>query len=155
MSRRARWTIALTGAALMTAAPFAQTTPGSARSAPLPIVLVTGCANPTGLPQVWQLSRAGATREATRPGITSADERAARADTLGQRSYDLIGVADFVDADASRRIGVRGAMLSRSEVNATGALAPGHRVAVKGVLIPGAPQRINLTSVVDLAATCP
>jgi hypothetical protein len=34
-------------------------------------------------------------------------------------------------------------------------LVSGHRVAVKGLYIEGTPARINLTSVVDLASSCP
>ena len=40
-------------------------------------------------------------------------------------------------------------------MNATGMLASGHKVAVKGLYIEGVPARINLTSVVDLGSRCP
>ena len=74
---------------------------------------------------------------------------------LGQNRYQLIGVADFVDAEPPGKIGVRGEILSPSRVNATGMLVAGHRVAVKGLYIQDVPARINLTSVVDLGAGCP
>jgi hypothetical protein len=40
-------------------------------------------------------------------------------------------------------------------VNATGVLAAGHKIAVKGLYIQASPPRINLTSVVDLGRSCP
>lgn len=73
----------------------------------------------------------------------------------GRETYHLIGVADFVTAEESRRIGVRGKILSPSRVNSTGMLLSGHKVAVKGLYIDARPPRVNLTSVVDLGPMCP
>src|SRR5947207_12724950 len=116
--------------------------------------MVAGCAKPTTEPYVWTLSDAGPRRESTDAGITSDEEDRARKDPLGDHSYQLVGVAEFVDAEASRRIGVRGRLLSSTRVNSTGKLADGQRVAVKGLYIDGDPERINLTSVVDLGRGC-
>ena len=120
-----------------------------------PIILVVGCALKGAQPQMWTLSNAGERSESSRPGLaTGAQERRANG-PRGRDTYQLIGVADFVDADTSRTIGDRGALLPRSRVNTTGMLAHGHRVAVKGLYIAATPPRINLTSVVDLAERCP
>jgi hypothetical protein len=120
-----------------------------------PLVMVVGCAAETAQPQIWTLSHAGARSESLRAGIT-AEERAQLAPRLlGGDTYQLIGVADFVDADTSRQIGVRGEILPPARVNATGMLAAGHKVAVKGLYIQASPPRINLTSVVDLGRSCP
>jgi hypothetical protein len=115
-----------------------------------PVVAVVGCAAASPEPHIWILSRAGARSESDHPGITSADRTALAERPLGPDTYQLIGVADFVDAETAARIGVRGKILSPSRMNTTGTLVRGHKVAVKGLLIVGPPQRINLTSVADL-----
>jgi hypothetical protein len=128
---------------------------GTADRPVAPVVMVVGCAAETAQPQVWTLSHAGERAESLRAGIT-AEERAQLAPRrLGGDTYQLIGVADFVDADTSRKIGVRGEILPPARVNATGMLAAGHKVAVKGLYIQASPPRINLTSVVDLGRSCP
>jgi hypothetical protein len=121
----------------------------------VPVVLVVGCATPGPERHIWTLSSAGARSESSRAGITAAEKIQARERRLGQDSYQLIGVADFVDPESSRKIGDRGAILTPPRVNATGMLASGHKVAVKGLLVDAKPARINLTSVVDLGPACP
>jgi hypothetical protein len=120
-----------------------------------PVIVVVGCALKSAQPHIWTLSNAGERSESSRPGIATDDLEQLAKRPLGQDIYQLIGVADFVDADTSRTIGDRGALLPRSRVNTTGMLAHGHRVAVKGLYIAATPPRINLTSVVDLAERCP
>jgi hypothetical protein len=119
------------------------------------LVLTVGCAAESAHPNIWMLSRAGERSESARPGITTEEMTQLSKRPLGQNTYELIGVADFVDAETSRKIGVRGVILPRSRVNATGMLANGHKVAVKGLFIQGPPARINLTSVVELDRRCP
>ena len=121
----------------------------------VPIVMVVGCATRTAEPHIWALSHASRRRETGHPGITSAEQTEAAHEPPGSDTYHLVGVADFVDAAASRTIGVRAGILSPSRVNATGMLADGHRAAVKGLYIDGNPARINLTSVIDLGGGCP
>jgi hypothetical protein len=120
-----------------------------------PIVLVVGCAAPSAEPHIWVLSHAGERTTSVTPGIATAEKRDLQNAATGRETYHLIGVADFVDADSSRRIGVRGRIFSPSRVNATGTLVNGHKVAVKGLYIDARPPRINLTSVVHLSSTCP
>jgi len=118
------------------------------------IVMVVGCASKTSLPHIWDLTHAGARADSTRAGITAVEKDEAAKQPLGRDTYQLIGVADFVDAGTSRTIGDRDKILTPPRVNATGMLVSGHKVAVKGVLIEATPPRINLTSVADLGA-CP
>jgi hypothetical protein len=120
-----------------------------------PVVVVVGCARQGAQPHLWDLTQATSATESPRPGITTEEKAQLGTRPLGQNTYQLIGVADFVDVETSRKIGVRGEMLSASRVNATAMLAGGHRVAVKGLQIEGTPPRINLTSVVDLGDRCP
>jgi len=120
-----------------------------------PVIEVVGCARPGDASHVWILSDAGERSESTRVAIAPEEKPQLSKRPLGHDRYQLIGVADFVDADAASQIGVRGQILSKARMNTTGMLAAGHRVAVKGLYIGASPPRINLMSVVDLAATCP
>ena len=118
------------------------------------MVTVAGCAAPTDQPGVWALGHAGPRHESANAGITRDEQDVLAAATPGDQRYLLVGVAEFVDPEMSRAIGVRGRLLPVSRVNSTGVLAGGRRVAVKGVYIAGSPERINLTSVVDLGRAC-
>src|SRR5262245_4047552 len=116
--------------------------------------MVVGCAARTSEPHIWDLTRAGGRVESSRAGITTTEKDQLAKQPLGPNTYQLIGVADFVDAATSRTIGDRAKILTPARVNATGMLVSGHKVAVKGLLIDASPPRINLTSVVDLGS-CP
>jgi hypothetical protein len=120
-----------------------------------PVVAIVGCAGQSARPHIWNLSHAGQRTESSRAGISTGEREQLGTRALGHDVYQLIGVADFVDADTSRTIGARGDILAPARVNATGMLVGGHRVAVKGLFIEGSPPRINLTSVVDLGVKCP
>jgi hypothetical protein len=116
------------------------------------IVVVVGCAAKTAVPHIWDLTRAGAHVDSPRAGITTDEKEQLAKQPLGRDTYQLIGVADFVDAETSRSIGDRAKILTPPRVNATGMLVNGHKVAVKGILIDASPPRINLTSVADFGA---
>ena len=60
----------------------------------------------------------------------------------------------FVSPEEALKFETRKALYPVERVNSTGALAPNRRVAAKGVMIPGSPARINLTSVVVLSESC-
>lgn len=117
-----------------------------------PMVLVVGCARQTAQPHIWTLAQAGDRVETKQPAIAAAEKTELAPRDLGSNSYQLIGVADFVDTETSRKIGARGAILPPGRVNTTGALVDGRKVAVKGLYIEGSPPRINLTSVADLGS---
>ena len=120
-----------------------------------PVVALVGCAGRSASPHIWNLSHASQRTESPRAGITANERERFGKRALGQGVYQLIGVADFVDAETSRTIGARRDILPPARVNATGMLVSGHKVAVKGLFIEGSPPRINLTSVVDLGVECP
>jgi hypothetical protein len=86
--------------------------------------------------------------------LTKEDTAAAAKLSGGSDSIALVGVSDFVSTEESLANPVRKALYPSNRVNSTGALAAGHRVAVKGVYVPGSPATINLTSVVSLDGTC-
>jgi hypothetical protein len=120
-----------------------------------PLVLVVGCAQKGPQPHVWRLTNVGERSVAQQPAVSSEEQAAVSGRPLGSDTYDLVGIADFVAPEVSVQIGHRGDILTADRANATGALAPGHKVAVKGLYIAGKPGRINVTSVVDLAPSCP
>ena len=119
-----------------------------------PVVTVVGCAATTSEPHIWALTRAGELTPSSTAGITSQEKRELQKRPMGRGTYQLIGVADFVDPEQARRIGLRAKLFSSSRVNTTGLLIDGHKVAIKGLYIEGKPARINLTSVVDLGPGC-
>jgi hypothetical protein len=74
---------------------------------------------------------------------------------LGTREFQLVGVADFLDAEGLLATGNRADFTSADQVNATGELRPGRTVLVKGLLIEGDDvSRVNLTTVVGLPDRC-
>lgn len=117
------------------------------------IVQTTGCvAKRNGQPATWWLTRAAAPTP-TREGVfnrTQIDD-AKKTLALGSGEFHLVGVADFLDADALLQSGDRALFTSKEQVNATGELREGRAVIVKGLLIAGAAEsRINLLEVVGL-----
>jgi hypothetical protein len=120
-----------------------------------PLVIVVGCAKPGSQPTIWTLSNVSERTEAPTPALNKAETEQATARTLGSETYDLVGIADFVAPDASRKVGNRTDILAAERVNTTGKLAAGHKVIIKGLYVAGATPRINVTSVVDLAPSCP
>jgi mono/diheme cytochrome c family protein len=127
-----------------------------------PITTVVGCAVPGTTPTKWTLrnaSRVAAPAPTTPPArVThnlSKDElESAGKVAAGTDTFELVGVSDFVSAEESLANPLRKSLYPIARVNSTGALAPGRRVAVKGVFIPGSPARVNLTSVVPLGSSC-
>ena len=120
------------------------------------IVQTLGCAEQrddgaTG----WWLVRA-VDPEVSRAGVFNVDQVAEAKETaLGTGEYELIGVADFLDADSLLKSGDRAQFTTPEQVNATGELSAGHRVLVKGLLIEAEPaKRINLLAVLGLADRC-
>jgi len=86
--------------------------------------------------------------------VTKDEKEAAAKQAAGTEKYELVGVADFVSPQEAEKFDTRKSLYPVERVNSTGALAPNRRVAAKGVLIPGSPNRINLTSVVVLDESC-
>ncbi len=81
--------------------------------------------------------------------------QAARNTALGSGTFQLIGVADFLDAAGLLASADRRLFTSPEQVNATGELQEGRKVLVKGALIEtDAESRINLLGVIGVADTC-
>jgi hypothetical protein len=144
--------ISMCGAAMLSA----QRGRGASGDKPkVDIVQTVGCAErKAGNPDTWWLNRAADPR-ASAPGMFNTTQVGeAKAATLGANVFQLVGVADFLDADGLLASGRRKEFTTRETANATGQLRPGHKVLVKGLLIEGDPKRINLMSVVGVGDTC-
>jgi hypothetical protein len=119
-----------------------------------PVVTIVGCAMATAEPHVWTLTRAGELTPASTAGITNQEKQELPKRPIGRATYQLIGVADFVDSETAQRIGLRAKLFPPTRMNTTAQLINGHKVAVRGLYIEGKPARVNLTSVLDLSPEC-
>ena len=119
------------------------------------IVQTVGCVERRSGDAAWWLARA-AEPTVTRAGVfNSVQVDEAREQGPGERAFRLVGVADFLGAEALLRSFDRSSFTTPDQVNATGELRAGRTVLVKGLLIdPDAAARINLMVVVGLADTC-
>jgi hypothetical protein len=119
------------------------------------IIQTVGCATRAADGQTWSLTRAAEPRPASAGLFTSVQVDQAKAAPLGEGTFQLIGVADFLDTEALLRSGQRKEFTTPENANATNQLRHGHKVLVKGMHITAAtPPRINLLNVVSLAETC-
>ena len=120
------------------------------------IVQSTGCAErKAGSPESWWLVRATEPRISA-PGLFNTNQvDEARKSELGGQSFQLVGVADFLDTASLLETGQRKEFTTAETANATNQLRAGRRVLVKGMLIDTTdPKRINLLAVVGLGETC-
>lgn len=119
------------------------------------IVHTVGCVERRAGEAEWWLARA-AEPTVTEAGVFDEDEvNEARAQALGTHVFHLVGVADFLGAEALLRSFDRSSFTTPDQVNATGELRAGRTVLIKGLLIESDDAaRINLLSVVGLADTC-
>ena len=147
-------------AGLALAAVIAMTWPTSVqgqRSEPqVDIVQTVGCVEMRNDDAAtWWLTRAADPTQ-TRAGVFNENQvEEAKEEALGTGEFQLIGVAEFLDAESLLRFGDRAQFTTADQVNATNELREGRTVLVKGLLIEeGALARINLLAVVGLADTC-
>ena len=127
-----------------------------ARDPQVQIVWTVGCVQVrSGDDATWWLTRA-ADPEESKAGVFNTNEvEEAKDAALGSREFQLVGVAEFLDAESLLRFGDRARFTTADQVNATNQLRDGHSVLVKGLLIEaGAVARINLLAVVGLADSC-
>ena len=119
------------------------------------IVHTVGCVERRLGEAEWWLARA-AEPTVSEAGVFNDDEvDEARAQALGTDVFQLVGVADFLGAEALLRSFDRSSFTAPDQVNATGELREGRTVLVKGLLIEtDDAARINLLAVVGLADTC-
>jgi hypothetical protein len=120
------------------------------------VVQSVGCVErKQGNPDTWWLSRASEPR-VTQPGVFAVSQiDAARRVELGSSTFQLVGVADFLDADGLLKSGQRREFTNAQNANATGELKAGRKVLVKGMFITrGDTKRINLLNLISLAESC-
>ncbi len=119
------------------------------------IVETVGCVAQRAGGAEWWLVNAAEPDAATAGVFNVPEVEAARERGLGDREFRLIGVPEFLGAEALLRSADRSLFTTPEQVNATGELRPGRTVLVKGLLIAAEPAaRINLLAVVRLADTC-
>ena len=119
----------------------------------VPLVKTVGCVERDG--ESWFLTRATDPEVTEYPFASAAELEDAGRAGLGSNRLQLVGVADFLDAEGLLALPQRAAHTTPESVNATGALAAGRKVAVKGLYITGVePHRVNLTSLLSLADEC-
>ena len=147
-------------AGLALAAVIAMTWPTSVqgqRSEPqVDIVQTVGCVEMRNDDAAtWWLTRAADPTQ-TRAGVFNENQvEEAKEEALGTGEFQLIGVAEFLDAESLLRFGDRAQFTTADQVNATNELREGRTVLVKGLLIEeGGTARINLLAVVGLADAC-
>ena len=124
------------------------------------IVRTVGCVElRNGDDATWWLTSAADPTE-TRAGVFNVNQvEEAKEEALGSREFQLVGVAEFLDAESLLSFGDRAQFTTADQVNATNELREGRMVLVKGLLIEagttaGATARINLLAVVGLADGC-
>ncbi len=119
------------------------------------IVHTVGCVERRAGDAEWWLTRA-VEPTVTEAGVFNEDEvDEASEQGRGEREFQLVGVADFLGAEALLRSFDRSSFTAPDQVNATGGLRAGRTVLVKGLLIEADDiARINLLAVVGLADTC-
>lgn len=119
----------------------------------VPLVKSVGCVEMDG--ESWFLTVASEPEETEYPFASAPEIQDARGAALGSNRFQLVGVADFLDAEGLLALHQRAEHTAPESVNATGQLAVGHKVAVKGLYITSVePHRLNLTSVFSLTDTC-
>ena len=117
------------------------------------VVQTIGCAAQEG--SMWFLTNATEPVETDSPGPAQTEIEEGHNSELGSLRFQLIGVADFVDPGTTLNLGQRSRFLTAEQVNATGQLADGHKMFVKGLHITDSvPQRINVTSAISLSDAC-
>lgn len=103
----------------------------------------------------WWINRASEPRTAP-PGIFNTTQvEAAKSVPLGTNTFQLVGVADFLEPEALLSSGQRKEFTTPENANATGQLRAGRKILIKGMLVEaGEAKRINLLTVIALSDTC-
>jgi hypothetical protein len=147
--------VAILGAAVWSSASQQQSLSGAPAKPKVEIVQTMGCVEyrAAGGGQWWLTHAAEPT--VSREGVfTTRDIDLSKETTQGTRAFRLIGHAEYLDAQGLLRTQQRKDFTTPEQVNATGSLRDGRTVLLKGLLVPGAEERINLLQVAPLAETC-
>ncbi len=120
------------------------------------VVRSLGCVDrKNGNPTTWWLSSAADPTVTQSSLLNTTEVEQSKIQALGRNTFQLVGVADFLDTEALLQQAQRSQFTTRETANATGQLRTGHKVIVKGLLIEvDGQKRINLTAVLDLGDTC-
>lgn len=128
---------------------------GAGEKPKVDVVQSVGCAERrTGNQETWWLARASDPTVAQAGIFSTPQVEAAKNVRLGANSFQLIGVADFLDTEGLLRSGQRREFTTHETANATGQLREGRKVLVKGLLIDGDVKRVNLLAVIALSDSC-
>ena len=119
----------------------------------VPLVKSVGCVEKDG--DAWFLTRATEPEVTEYPFPSAAEIEDAGSAAPGSSRLELVGVADFLDTEGLLASFDRAEHTARESANATGAIAAGRKLAVKGLYITSVePHRVNLTSAMAIADTC-
>ena len=119
----------------------------------VPLVKSVGCVEKDG--DAWFLTRATEPEVTEYPFPSAAELEDAGSAALGSSRLQLVGVTDFLDVDGLLASFDRAEHTARESANATGTIAEGRKLAVKGLYITSVePHRVNLTSAMAIADTC-
>ena len=119
----------------------------------VPLVKSVGCVEKDG--DAWFLTRATEPEVTEYPFPSAAELEDAGSAALGSSRLQLIGVTDFLDINGLLASFDRAEHTARESANATGTIAEGRKLAVKGLYITSVePHRVNLTSAMAIADTC-
>lgn len=119
----------------------------------VPLVKSVGCVEKDG--DAWFLTRATEPEVTEYPFPSAAELEDAGSAALGSSRLQLVGVTDFLDVNGLLASFDRAEHTARESANATGAIAAGRKLAVKGLYITSVePHRVNLTSAMAIADTC-
>jgi hypothetical protein len=119
----------------------------------IPIVTAVGCVERT-TDGVVLLTNASAPKTSVVVHADAAEIADARRTPLGTERYRLAGTAEFGTISDLLATGQRRLFTRDITANATNALRPASKVAVKGLLIAGTPPTLNLLSAAPLADSC-
>ena len=128
---------------------------GTGEKPKVDVVQSVGCVERrTGAPDTWWVGRATDPTPGQAGIFSTAQVEAAKSVRLGANTFQLIGVADFLDTDGLLRSSQRREFTTPETANATGQLREGRKVLVKGLLIDSDVKRINLLAVIALSDSC-
>lgn len=119
----------------------------------VPLVKSVGCVEKDG--DAWFLTRATEPEVTEYPFPSAAELEDAGSAALGSSRLQLVGVTEFLDVNGLLASFDRAEHTARESANATGTIAEGRKLAVKGLYITSVePHRVNLTSAMAIADTC-
>lgn len=147
--------VMILGAAGWSTAGQQRSPPGAQVKPKVDIVQTVGCVeHRTANGGQWWLTSATDPTVSREGVFTTVDIDTAKKAPRGTRAFRLIGEADYLDAEGLLKTQRRAEFTRAEQVNAPGVLRDGRTVLVKGLLITGGEERINLLQVAAVADSC-